>query len=122
MQMKLARILSRKGSGKPADNARKLPLPQPADPQSNGASASVRSIKVLTYNIHHGRGTDGKYSLERIASVIAAQDPDIVALQEVEKFRTRTAHDDQPEHLAELLGMKHVFAPIRTHCLRDSHT
>ena len=29
-------------------------------------------IRVLSYNIHHAQGTDGKLDLERIASVIKA--------------------------------------------------
>ena len=112
--MKLARIISR--SHKIEPQITKDPGTQP------NVNSGLQTIKVLTYNIHHGRGTDGHYNLERIAKVIKAQDPDIVALQEVEKFRTRTSHDDQPAVLAELLGMHHVFAPIRTVCLQDSHS
>ena len=40
-------------------------------------------LRVLSYNIHHGRGSDGKVDLERIAQVIRGAKPDIVALQEV---------------------------------------
>jgi endonuclease/exonuclease/phosphatase family metal-dependent hydrolase len=75
----------------------------------------------MTYNIHHGRGTDGKYDLSRIAHVIESAGPDIVALQEIEQFRARTHRDDQPQILAELLGMNACFARVRTQCLQDSH-
>ena len=43
------------------------------------------TLRVLTYNIHHGEGTDGKLDLDRIARVIKAAEPDIVALQEVDQ-------------------------------------
>ena len=42
--------------------------------------------RILTYNIHSGRGADGRLDLGRIVSVIAAAAPDIVALQEVDKL------------------------------------
>jgi len=66
---------------------------------------------VMTYNVHHGVGLDGRLSLERIAAVIAAQDPDIVALQELDVARRRTGRVDQPARLAELLRMQHHFHP-----------
>lgn len=40
-------------------------------------------IRVMTWNIHGGIGLDGLVDLQRIADVIAAADPDILALQEV---------------------------------------
>ena len=39
-----------------------------------------REIRVVTYNIHHGEGMDRKFDLERIAKVMMAEKPDIVAL------------------------------------------
>ena len=61
-----------------------------------------RSLRVLTYNIHHGEGTDGKVDLARIAKVIAAADPDLVALQEVDNKTKRTGGVDQTAELAKL--------------------
>ncbi|MGI8907119.1 MAG: endonuclease/exonuclease/phosphatase family protein [Candidatus Sumerlaeaceae bacterium] len=84
-------------------------------------STEKKTVRLMTYNIHHGRGTDGKYDLSRIARVIEAANPEIVALQEIEQFRLRTHRDDQPALLAEKLGMNLAFARVRTHCLRDSH-
>jgi endonuclease/exonuclease/phosphatase family metal-dependent hydrolase len=49
---------------------------------SNSTSGSG-TLKVMTYNTHHGVGTDGKYNLSRIATVIANQRPDVVSLNEV---------------------------------------
>ena len=68
-------------------------------------------IRVMTYNVHHGVGLDARLSLERVAAVIAAQDPDVVALQELDVARRRTGRVDQPARLAELLRMDHHFHP-----------
>lgn len=68
-------------------------------------------FRVMTYNIHACRGTDGKWSPERIADVIAAAKPDIVALQEVDVGRARSGTVDQAVLIAEQLGMALHFAP-----------
>lgn len=62
------------------------------------------NLKVLTYNIHHGEGTDGKLDLERIAKVIRDSEADLVALQEVDQNVGRSGQVDQPAKLAELAG------------------
>lgn len=64
---------------------------------------------MLTYNIHHGQGMDGKLDLERIASVIRSTSPDLVALQEIERNFIRSKRVDQPTVLAELTDMQVVF-------------
>ncbi|GIX44443.1 MAG: hypothetical protein D6691_01795 [Candidatus Hydrogenedentota bacterium] len=79
-------------------------------------------LRVLTYNIHHGRGTDRKVDLDRIAQVIAHENPDIVAIQEIERFRHRTQRVDQPRELAQKLGMNVVFARVRDHRTTDHHS
>src|SRR5215510_13900586 len=66
-------------------------------------------IRVLTYNIHHGEGTDGKVDLPRIANVIKSVSPDIIALQEVDQGTARAGGIDQPAELARLTGMEVVF-------------
>jgi endonuclease/exonuclease/phosphatase family metal-dependent hydrolase len=68
------------------------------------------SFRIMTYNIHHGEGLDGKVDLLRIAEVIKREGADIVALQEVDKGVERTARRDLPAELAELTGMTCVFS------------
>ena len=67
------------------------------------------TIRVLTYNIHHGQGEDGKIDLERIARVIKSVDPDLVALQEIDEDTERSSGVDQAAVLGELTGMHAVF-------------
>jgi endonuclease/exonuclease/phosphatase family metal-dependent hydrolase len=70
--------------------------------------------RILTYNVHHCLGVDGRLSLKRIAQVIAACRPDIVALQELDVNRARTGCVDQARALADELGMHvHFYPAIR---------
>jgi endonuclease/exonuclease/phosphatase family metal-dependent hydrolase len=73
------------------------------------AQQPANRLRVLTYNIHHGEGTDGKLDLARIARVIKAAEPDIVALQEVDQKVERSGQIDQPAELARLTGLSVVF-------------
>ena len=40
-----------------------------------------KNIRIMSYNIHHGQGTDDKVDLGRIAKLINDWSPDLVALQ-----------------------------------------
>lgn len=68
-----------------------------------------RVVRVLTYNIHHGEGTDGRFDLGRLADVIRCADPDLVALQEVDRGTGRASGVDQATVLGRQLGMDVVF-------------
>jgi endonuclease/exonuclease/phosphatase family metal-dependent hydrolase len=57
-------------------------------------------LRVATYNIHRGRGLDGRASLGRIGDVLQEIDADVVGVQEV--------YEAQAEHLAHQLGMQLV--------------
>lgn len=63
----------------------------------------------MTYNIHHGEGLDGKINLERIADVIKNENPDLVALQEVDFKTKRSRGVDQAARLGELCEMQSIF-------------
>jgi endonuclease/exonuclease/phosphatase family metal-dependent hydrolase len=65
-------------------------------------------LRVLSYNIHVGRGMDGRLDLERIARVIRESRADVAALQEVDVNTRRTGNVDQAAELARLTGM-HVY-------------
>jgi endonuclease/exonuclease/phosphatase family metal-dependent hydrolase len=65
--------------------------------------------RIMTYNVHSCRGTDGKLDVGRVAAVIAQSKPDIVALQELDVHRPRTGRVDQAHAIAERLGMHFHF-------------
>ena len=69
----------------------------------------LNTIRVLSYNIHHGAGMDGATDLARLANIIAAIAPDIVSLQEVDCGMPRTAKVDQLRELAEQTQMSGLF-------------
>lgn len=66
-------------------------------------------LRIVSYNIKHGLGMDGKIDLARIARVIAAEDPDVVTLQEVDQNCQRSGSVDQAAELAKLLQMTAHF-------------
>lgn len=67
------------------------------------------TLRVLSYNVHHGEGTDGKADLRRLAKLIRDADPDLVALQEVDHKAKRTGGVDQTAELARLTGLYGTF-------------
>lgn len=74
-----------------------------------GAKDEPSVLRVVAYNIKHGRGMDGKVDLERTAKVIESLKPDLVALQEVDKHCQRSGNRDLAAELAKRLGMESRF-------------
>jgi endonuclease/exonuclease/phosphatase family metal-dependent hydrolase len=70
---------------------------------------------VLTYNIHHGEGTDKRFDYDRLAGVINGLRPDIVALQEVDCGTERASGADQAKRLARLCRMHYAFGQAMPH-------
>lgn len=68
-------------------------------------------LTLVSYNIHSGVGTDGRFDLNRVGEVLREINADIIALQEVGDYRGVTPKEDQPEHLADLLGLHMAFGP-----------
>ncbi|WP_340110877.1 endonuclease/exonuclease/phosphatase family protein [Maribellus mangrovi] len=66
------------------------------------------TLRVLTFNILHGATTNGSFDLDKIASVIEATNPDLVAMQEVD-FKTRRAKNYD---LVTELGWRTKMAPL----------
>jgi endonuclease/exonuclease/phosphatase family metal-dependent hydrolase len=71
----------------------------------------MNTLKAMTYNIHYGVGRDGRYDLDRIIDIIAAENPDVLTLQEVDNNVLRTNFDNQPRRVAEALDMNYY------HCI-----
>ncbi len=67
------------------------------------------ALRVLTYNLHHGEGVDGRVDLERIARIIRECRADVVALQEVDVSTERTGRVDQAAEYLRLTGMHGNF-------------
>jgi len=67
--------------------------------------------RIVTYNVHRCVGNDRRLDVARIAHVLAALNPDIVALQELDVRRRRTGHVDQAHEIAQRLEMSCHFHP-----------
>lgn len=71
-------------------------------------------LKVMSYNIHIANPPskgDGFVDIDAIANAIKKEQPDLVALQEVDKYTTRSGTGlDQAKEIAALTGMKFFFA------------
>jgi endonuclease/exonuclease/phosphatase family metal-dependent hydrolase len=77
------------------------PAPAPAPtPSTTGVQ-----LKVMDWNIHHGVGTDGRYDIDRLATWMAKMNPDVITLNEVEKY-TGWGNEDQPARFKSLLQTK----------------
>lgn len=72
---------------------------------------SHASCVVVTYNTHRCLGGDGRTDPERIASVLAIFEPDIVALQELDHGMARSGMVDQAAVIAGALEMESHFHP-----------
>lgn len=70
-------------------------------------------LRVVTYNIHRGRGMDGRVKPGRIADVLREIDADVIALQEVVCGSGICREDDQGRFLAEELGLHYELGENR---------
>lgn len=90
-----------------------------------------RALQVMTYNSHHSTGNDDCTSppvvpgelpnadcgldIERLASVVRLENPDIVGLQEVDRYWGRSGYTDQPDKFSKILDMQVAFGPNLDH-------
>lgn len=70
---------------------------------------AVLPLRVVVFNIHAGKDAAGVDNLERVAQTVRESGADIVLLQEVDRFTTRSAKTDQIGTLARLTGFRTAF-------------
>lgn len=63
-------------------------------------------IKIVTFNIAHGKGTDGIVNIERQADLVNLLKPDIVFLQEIDMYTKRAGARNQIREFS-----KRVYLP-----------
>lgn len=73
------------------------------------AQTAEEQYVIGTYNIHIGKGMDGKLDLKRIANVIQTNKADVIGLQEVDRLTTRCQRIDQIAELKKLTNKEGVF-------------
>lgn len=72
-------------------------------------SPAGRELRVLTFNIHHAEGVDGKLDVARIAQLVRDTKADVVGLQEVDRGVERSGRRDLLKEIADLSGMRFAF-------------
>ena len=77
----------------------------------NPAQAQSLPLRFMTYNIHQGFGTDGNLNMEALAQAIEAEDPDVIALQEVSRGWLINGSVDTLEWLSQRLEMPYIWGP-----------
>jgi len=71
----------------------------------------VRVLRLVSFNVHHGVGVDGRHDLGRLTRLLAATDADVICLQEVDRhFDARSELADQAAELAAALDRELAFA------------
>lgn len=83
------------------------------NPYKDGYGRLPNSIRLATYNTHRCEGWETQTNVDRAnynntAKVISQIDPDVIALQELDKFTTWHPHD-QLQELADRTGMKPYY-------------
>lgn len=73
----------------------------------------MRSLRVVTYNVHKCEGMDRRIRPGRIADVLAEINADVVALQEVLSIPGHREEADQAAFIAKRLGMHQIHAEAR---------
>ncbi|MGH8173173.1 MAG: endonuclease/exonuclease/phosphatase family protein [Rhodanobacteraceae bacterium] len=65
----------------------------------------MTELRVATYNVHSGRGVDGRFRPERISAVIAELRADVIALQE---YVSLVRDFDLRDHLMRATGFQMI--------------
>ncbi len=74
-------------------------------------NVASQQLRVMTYNVRNGVGMDNKRDLSRVADVIYASRPDVVAIQEVDSVTRRSSGLYVLGELAAGTAMYPVYAP-----------
>ena len=68
-----------------------------------------RQLQIMSYNVRHCAGMDMVVDYDRTANVIVQQQPDVLALQELDSMTGRSGNRDQLGELASRTGYHQVF-------------
>jgi endonuclease/exonuclease/phosphatase family metal-dependent hydrolase len=75
-------------------------------------SPDAVALRLVTFNVHHGVGHDGRHDLPRLARLLADAEPDVICLQEVDRhYGDRSEHVDQALLLSRALELELVWGP-----------
>lgn len=76
----------------------------------NLLAAEPEGLRLMTYNIHHAEGMDGRLDCERIARVLLSKSPYCVAVQEIDSATAQVEGLDILQKIAGNMKMFPVFS------------
>ena len=82
---------------------------------ANGLFATG-TLRLMSYNVCHCKGMDGRVDCARTAAAILKERPDFVGLQEVDVGVGRSGMIDEPVELGRLTGYHATFAKAIDYC------
>lgn len=91
------------------------PRPVPADSSTGPDSGKDRPLQVMTYNIRHAEGMDGRVNPQAVLRDLKVANADVIALQEVDRLQWRSGLQDQARYFAQAMGMRCIYAPAIRH-------
>jgi endonuclease/exonuclease/phosphatase family metal-dependent hydrolase len=110
----------------------------PMSAQDRDPQAKPRELRIMSYNIKHGQTNtactqppripgqdpfpDCNLDLKASIAVIRAHHPDIVGVQEVDRFWARSAYVDEPAVLSTSLGLGHYCYAANLDHAPDTHS
>lgn len=98
-------ILTPSGYTEPTTSTPPPPAPAPAPTTPEPSPTGGVRLRILEWNIHHGTRADGVYDIEGQATWMAKLNPDIIMLNEVEKY-TSWGNEDQPARFKSMMQSK----------------
>jgi endonuclease/exonuclease/phosphatase family metal-dependent hydrolase len=75
----------------------------PSDPPADAGTGSASTIRVLHWNLHHGNDPHNRWAFTRQKEVIANARPDVISLNEVEKYNSSYGNIDQAAEIAKYM-------------------
>lgn len=82
-----------------------------APPPPSATGAATLPLRLVGYHLDGALDRDADVAVDRLAHVIAAEQPDVVALQGVDRGRFAAGGIDVLPHLAQRLAMAPLYAP-----------
>nr|WP_274387597.1 endonuclease/exonuclease/phosphatase family protein [Salsipaludibacter albus] len=93
-----------------------LALTGPGSAREDGSGpAGEERVRVATYNLHSGVGTDGRLDPDRIADVLEEGGAEVMALQEVARGWPLAGGIDLASWLGRRLDAQFVYGPAADH-------
>ena len=71
----------------------------------------VHDTRLMTYNVRNCRGMDDLLSFEHVAEIVKKENPDVVAIQELDSMTKRSNGVYVLGELARLTGMHDTYSP-----------